>query len=153
MLHFSLRQREGAATFLTWAFLLALGLLAIFVATAASGVNFSQAWTLATTHQPERYSELYFEDPGHLPAYAPAGKLQVVYFHIVNHEHQSQHYQYSITRTIGGVTSELHGSVDARDGQDVRQALQFVIPKPLEQAKITVQLLNSNQQLTFRSQS
>ncbi len=153
MSHFNRHQRVSGAAYLTWAFLLLLVLSVVLIATIASGISLGQAWTLATTHQPERYSELYFADPGHLPTYAPASKEQIIYFYIVNHEHQSQLYTYQVMQTIGTATTVTEASVYVRDGQDAQQKVQFIIPKPLQQAIITVRLLHSNLQLSFRSQS
>lgn len=145
-------QQRIATAAVLWVFLFILA-GTVLVGGMRSHAGLGQLWTLATTHQPERYLQLYFENPGHLPSFAPAGKPQVVYAHFVNHEARPKVYQYMITRTIGGVTKAAFGSISLNDGQEGRVALRFTIPKPQVAAQLTLTVLGSSQQLSLRSRS
>lgn len=147
-----LHKRTLSATGILWLFVglvLTLGVLGSGIANN----GFAWAWSLATTQQPERYTQLYFENPAHLPNYAPARKVQTIAFHIANHEDSTQTYLYQITRAVAGSTSVERGSATIRNGQDVRVVTHFTIPKPLQIEEITITLSGRTESLTFRSQS
>lgn len=134
-------------------FLVVLVSAAISLGTNLFQDNIARAWSFATSHQPERYTELYFNDPAHLPSYAPAGKIQSVVFVIVNHEAEARTYTYRMSIRIGKVTTTRTATVTLRDGQSATGTIQFKIPLPNEQVYGTVDLLGTGQHLAFRSQS
>ncbi len=147
------QHKEGNTSSILWLFLAILLFAVALTVTATSHLSLTDIWRNAATHQPERYSELYFDNPARLPGYAPAKKRQTVRFHIVNHEHSTAVYRYRTTVTIGGVTATHNGSAELADGQAAAEALSFTIPHPNETALITIKLVGTNQQLTFRSKS
>jgi len=139
-----------------WLWLLVALLVAVsyFVAVAGThGGDLVTAWTLATTHEPERYTALYFSNPAQLPSFARASTKQTVPFHIVNHEGAAKTYRYRIRFQVEGKAMDQYFSVTIADGQDMQQAAVFTIPKPNEASTLTIQLLNTSQQLTLRSNS
>jgi len=123
----------------------------ILLITSPAGL--ATAWVEATTHQPERYTALYFDHPAQLPSYAPTRKPQTIPFRIVNHEHEPMTYQYESTVIMNGVTTIKYGTVRLLDNENAVESVSFTIPHPLEVAFITVQLTNTHQQITFRSTS
>lgn len=151
----SLRNRAlrfSTATYILWSFVgLLVATLLIVAVTTTGGV--SQAWKLATTHQPEDYTALYFEHPGQLPNFALAGKTQTVYFRIANNEAATRTYYYQVKQQIGGSLVAHSQSVTLTSGQDERLSFQFTIPKPETPALITITVLGTNEQLTLRSRS
>lgn len=120
-------------------------------AVSAHGIN--QAWRLATTHQLEPYTALYFDSPARLPLYAPAGKAEAVPFRIANHEGSPRTYQYQILFTVSGTEAVKSGSVTLASGQDVRMFANFAMPQPNEQGQLVIEIVGTSQRLTLRSQS
>ncbi|HEU4966139.1 MAG TPA: DUF1616 domain-containing protein [Candidatus Saccharimonadales bacterium] len=146
----SIRRQRGV---LLGLFLVVIVGAAIVLGTNLFRSSITEAWSLATSHQPERYTELYFDNPAQLPSYAPAGKSQKVPFTIVNHEAATRTYTYTVQTTIGTVTTSRTVTVTLRNGQAATDTVRFAIPLPNEQAHTTITLLGTNQSLTFRSQS
>lgn len=136
-----------------WLFAAALLVSTAAVCIAAAPHNLKQTWQNATTHQPERYTQLYFTDPAHLPAFARPGKAQIITFRIVNHEHTGKIYTYETRVTIAGKTSTHRGTVMLADGQSANETLGFTIPAARMQAAIAVRLVGTSQTITFRSTS
>lgn len=136
-----------------WTMLVLLVGASMYVAILSAGGSLTNAWSLATTHRPEQYSAMFFSNPAKLPSYAPAGKPQVVPFHIVNHEGLTRSYRYTIQLQLNGKLTTQTGSLQLKDGQDVQEVAKFTIPKANEVATLTIQLAGSNEQLTLRSQS
>lgn len=153
MPHHEKLPAKHRADAILWLFVIALLLGTAAVSLATAHRSLSLAWHSATTHQPERYTQLYFTDPAHLPAFAPLGKPQVIPFRIVNHEHASKTYTYETQVTIAGKTSAYRGTVTLADGQGADETLGFTIPAARMQAAITVRLVGTGQTLSFRSSS
>lgn len=127
--------------------------VSMLVAILGAGGSRTNAWSVATTHKPEQYSAMFFSNPARLPSYAPAGKPQMILFHIVNHEGVTRGYQYTIQLQLNGRITTQTGSLQLKDGQDVQEVAKFTIPKPNEVATLTIQLVGSNERLTLRSRS
>ena len=115
--------------------------------------NVSDAITLATTHQPERYTQLFFDNPAKLPSYAPTGKIQTLNFSIVNNNAEQVTYTYETTITIGSSTTSTSHSLTLANGQSAQLVTQFTVPTPLTKAQITIHLLGTNQRITLASTS
>ena len=136
-----------------WLFLVILISAAGGIALKTSGYDLRSVWDLAATRQPERYSELYFNSPAHLPVFAAQRKPQVVPFTIVNHEHQQNAYRVETTVIVDGVSTVRIDAVTLRDGQSATEQVRFTMPGPYKSAMITVRLLGTSLQLTLRSKS
>jgi len=135
-------------------------LLAVLVITGGiyTGIThksaIAHAFTLATTHQPERFTELYFNNSAHLPLYAPAGKLQHITFHIGNHEAHSVSYGYvALMTSNGNVTVLSRGNVTVVDTQGHDILLSFSLPAPNSAAQISVTLTGRPEHITFKARS
>lgn len=135
-------------------------LLAVLVITGSlyTGIvhkhTVTHAFTLATTHQPERFTELYFNNSAHLPLYAPAGKLQHIAFHISNHEARSVSYDYVATiADNGNVATLVHGRITLADTQSHDVPFSFSLPVPNSAAQISVTLTGHPEHLTFKARS
>jgi hypothetical protein len=125
-------------------------LLAAVIPTRGSLVD---AVRLATTHQAETFTELYFINPGHLPAFAAPGKKQTVQFRIQSHALQEQVYSYRITVSGPSGTKVTNGSVTLSPGAGVTIPASFTIAKANQSVSITISLVGTKQQLTLRSHS
>jgi hypothetical protein len=150
-IHWSLKKMPSHQ--LLGAVILLFMVIAFGIGTFSTHGSIAQAFTLATTHQPERYSQLYFDNPARLPSYAPTGKTQTVPFSVVNNNTEEMTYTYRVTTTIGATTTSTVHSLRLANGQVTQLTTQFVIPKPLTKAHIVIQLLGTNEQLTLESTS
>ena len=126
---------------------------AIFISTFSTDGDISKAFTLATTHQPERYTQLYFTSPAKLPSYAATGQTQTVPFSVVNDNAQPVSYSYQVITTIGNVTTRTSSSFRLASGRTIYLTTQFTIPTPLTKAHLVIKLLNTDEQLTLASTS
>jgi len=114
----------------------------------------SRAYSLASQHRSEAYTELYFADPAHLPSYVSPGKIEQLQFVIVNHLGASHRYQYAITETAPGYQRQLvsPGFVLA-DGDTTIRSIAYSLPTPNASLHITIALVGSGQTLTMESRS
>jgi hypothetical protein len=134
-----------------------LGVVAGIVVAVVISLNLprlSAAYSLASQHRPEAYTELYFADPAHLPSYAPPGKAEKLQFVIVNHEGTSHRYQYVITETAPGYQKQLVSpSFVLADGSAATRSTTYSLPAANANLHITITLLGSGQTLTMESRS
>jgi hypothetical protein len=127
--------------------------IAITAAVVSAGGSFANAVRLATTHQPEVFTELYFLNPGQLPAYAAPGKKQTVRFHIQSHAAQRQTYSYRIAIEGLPANSVSTGSVVLSPGTGATVPFNFTIAGAGQSVSITIRLVGTQQYLTLRSRS
>lgn len=133
-------------------FLLLIVLAATFMNAYKGGV--SQALTLATTHQAESYTELYFDNSSHLPLYSAASKLQHVSFHLANHEAQVTSYSYTVTLYVGQTATKLaQGTTTLQNGQFIDVPFTYTLRTPNTAAQIFVRLANRPEYITYRTKS
>lgn len=158
MPHLNIRQSKlrilakRPVVLLTLSFLLVVVLVATFLNAYKGGV--SQAFTLATSHQSENYTELYFDNSSHLPLYSAANKLQHVSFHLANHEAQATSYSYTVTLYVGQVATRLaQGTTTLRDGQSIDVPFSYMLRTPNTAAQIFVRLTNRPEYITYRTKS
>jgi hypothetical protein len=124
------------------------------VLTALHWSSVARAFSLATTHQPERYTQLYFGNSAHLPLYSPAKKIERPSFYIVNHEAHTVTYQYRVTFTVGTKTTTLRqASVVLADGQSVGISFSYTMPAPNLAAQISVQLAGRAEHINVKVKS
>lgn len=110
-----------------------------------------QEFTLATTRQPERLTELFFVDPTHIPTSATEGQQLTINFTVHNLEAQPMTYPYTITFTDaqGAVTPLADGSVTLPDTAAQTVAKQIIVPSGNDRGEITVQLPTKKQAIHF----
>lgn len=110
----------------------------------------AHAATLATTHQPEPLTELYFNNHEHLPKQLAAGSTTGFSFHITNHEAKAVTYQYRVVSQAATGTITLgSGSVTLNDGQGADKTVQFVAPAANQPAEIEVVLIGRSEHIDF----
>lgn len=110
----------------------------------------AQAVTLATTHRPETFTELYFVNSSALPSYSPAQRVQHVSFHITNHEAKQMTYTYVISQDA---TQIAHAMVTLDDGKGTDIPFSFMIAVPNSTTQLSVHLENRSEHVDFRSKS
>jgi hypothetical protein len=132
--------------------LVAISLVLFIVACVAitNKDSISHAFTLATTHQPERSTELYFVNSRLLPSYSPATKPQHVTFRITNHEARQVVYTYVVTQDV---TKLVQNTVTLNDGQSADVTFAFTIPTPVTATTLSVTLVGRSEHIDFRSKS
>ncbi len=132
----------------------ALLVVASVGASLVKGKAVVEAWNQATTRESERYTSLSFLDTGHLPTYAVAGTAQHLTFRLTNHLAATTTYQYRASLSTGSTATLLkEGVLTLNDGQSSDQTLQFMLPRPDTSGKITVQLTDRPEFITFEVKS
>ncbi len=107
-------------------------------------------WTLATTVQPETFTELYFENHINLPKAAIKDKVNDFKFTIHNLEYRTITYPYTIYAEADGIKQELDkGSVTLRQDEYKTILESFSLVIDGKRTKITVLLTDKNQSIHF----
>ena len=118
----------------------------LLVALCAMWAAQTQAFKLATTHQSEHFTELYFADPANLPAAVASGQVVPVVFALKNHEAQDVTYAYRITFFADGVSTPLaEGQQVVRDAQSQSLTQNITIPSGTSRGAVVVELINKRQ--------
>lgn len=123
-----------------------LGVVAFAVCLAVSP-GLRQAMVLATTKQPERYTELFFSDPRTLAKTFSAGSPVTVAFSLRNHEGRPRSYTYSVAvdgrRVRTGRTPLVADSAEVTESETVR------IDTTAGQAEVEVVIPETQQRIHF----
>lgn len=125
-------------------------LLVLSIVAIAAYPHYSHALNLATTHRPERLTELYFPLDKPLPTtYTPGQKL-TVHFAIHNLEHQDTTYPFQIALVTGTrVDIAYTHSVTVRDNQTATVNAPITIPLTANRIAVNVKLVNVQQSVHF----
>lgn len=108
----------------------------------------------ATTKQPERFTELSFEDPQHLPKTVAAGQPASFKYRIVNHEAADVTYHTRITIVENGRLRVLEQSrVLVPNGGNTTLSVSFATAKSDTSLELIVDLIDQGESLHFRSRS
>jgi hypothetical protein len=127
-----------------------LALLIIVPTVVINRQNIANAFVLATTHQPERFTELYFVNSSLLPSYTPTAKIQHITFRITNHEAYPIAYTYIIAQD----TSQLaKNTITLSDAQSTDVTFTYSIPTPKTGTILSVSLINRTEHIAFRTKS
>lgn len=134
------------------------GLLAfIAILAVMTGISYkplASAVSAATINQPEPVTELYFNDPVHLPQTVTAGEPSTFSYHIANHEGKATTYRVRITQFTNGRPDIIADtSIQVADGQAITVPQTFIAPAAGEQLELVVDLLDQGESLHFRSAS
>ena len=145
--HFSIRMFKSLAAGALTGFFLAIVMYGIVSHIPLKTVKDTIA--LATTIRPETYTELYFENHTSLLKNLSATDSARFTFAIHNKEFKDMEYPYivSIERNTGNFVID-QGVMKIKQNQ-VKTHESFVRINPGEKAKVTVRLLNLNQQIHF----
>lgn len=129
---------------------LLLCIIAILFVAASNQPQFRQALRFATTHQPERLTELYFSNPQTLPsAYHPGEKIAVA-FVIHNMEGTTKDYPYTIE--LQAPRTDIvaaHGSVRIFGGRRAKLTVPIAIRASAPRIAVVVLLPTKQQSLHF----
>jgi hypothetical protein len=113
--------------------------------------HFKANVSLATTAQPEKYTELYFENHLNLPKSAAIKEPQTFSFTLHNLEYKDMVYPYEIyvEDTAGSRSGIITSEVRLRHDESKTITESFEILENIKRAKVVVNLLNKNQEIHF----
>lgn len=144
--------RTGKSGVLKWSAVAVIVLIAVagafYIDTHSREVGHQIA--LATSRQPEPFTELYFADASALPASAKTGQTIPVHFVIKNLEQKPTDYKYAVSFTDAAGTTELRVA-EVRVEPDEAKTINYdvVVPQGEGRGKIGVQLTDKNQSVHF----
>ena len=105
---------------------------------------------LATTHQPETFTELYFENHTSLPSQPKEGESQSFSFTIHNLEYKTMVYPYSVTVVASGQARLLdEGKVTLNQNGFKTIKESVVLDDLIGRDEVIVNLVNKKQQIDF----
>ena len=131
-----------------WIGAVALGLV-VLAGVALSWSRLSSPLTLATTHQNEPLTELYFENVQELPKTYLPGKTQSVTFTIHNMEGGNVRYNYIVLAGGALVTDSVTPVIADSASDHIKQ--QFAIRGRSSRVEIEVRLLTTGESIHFWS--
>jgi uncharacterized membrane protein len=132
--------------------LIALSIVVIAVLGASVyQVRNTKAFVDASTHQPERYTELYFSDPTTIPTTAAEGRQLPVSFTIHNVEAKDMKYTYDLTFTtaVGKtlIQEQQSFSLLTNDSKTITTDIQ--VPAYSGKAEVQILLPSLHQSIHF----
>jgi uncharacterized membrane protein len=131
-----------------------VALILLFAGVAVLTPTLGHDMALATTKQPERLTELYFNNHQQLPKQLQAGKPASFSFEIVNHEAQTKTYTYRVVIIENGASREVaRQSLTLTDGAATSQQISISTPQPGVRLQTVVELLDMSQRIHFWGQS
>lgn len=121
--------------------------LTIFVPTIP---EVRRTWVLATTVQPERFTELYFEDHLKLPTRAVKNDTYEFRFTIHNLEHKRMEYPYEVSADYDGQIQVFDRKKVTLDHDEYKTiTVYFELVDQVDKVRMTVRLVNKNQDIGF----
>jgi uncharacterized membrane protein len=128
-----------------------LGMLAALVLTLPVG---RQAFVLATTKQPEPFTELYFNNTNNLPKLVQDRVAAHFSYEVVNREGRAASYSAEVTLVENGKSESLgKQKLILLDNQSANETVTFTAAKPHETLELIVALPGQNESIHFWSQS
>lgn len=108
----------------------------------------------ALTPQPERFTELYFENHTQLPKKVQLGSQQEFVFTVINREHERFIYQYQAFISLQNHNSEQkisikEGDIILKHNERATIPVPFTLTDSAEKVKMTVELINKRQPIHF----
>jgi uncharacterized membrane protein len=126
-------------------------LILLLVPAVWFGVH-TETFKLATTRQPDRYTELYFLNPTQLPTILQNGKTYKQSFAIVNHEAKAYTYTYQVALTGAGQSIKYpEASVTLQPGQRIERNFEVVSSVDSGDITVSVTLLEKQQAIRFHA--
>lgn len=118
------------------------------------GKDTSSSFSTATSHQTEKFTELYFDDYESLPKDLLEGELYSGQFIIVNHEGTTKIYSYEVmvyenTKMVSNTLKKV--TVGYRDIQKVN--FTYSVESPNRPVKVVIHLLDQDQEIRMRAHS
>lgn len=109
-----------------------------------------ETWVLATTVQPERFTELYFEDHLELPTRAIKDEEYEFKFTIHNLEYERMEYPYEVSADYDGQIQVFDKKKVTLDHDEYKTiTVYFGLVDQVEKVRMTVRLVNKNQDIGF----
>jgi len=116
--------------------------------------SIANAITLATTHQPERVTELYFTDYKTIEKQVTVKKQYSIPFTVVNHETRPTTYSYETAAITGTKSTPLSsGTLTLIDGQAGNVTVDFTPTTPGTTYQISIKLISVKQEINVRLKS
>jgi len=114
-------------------------------------VRQTQPFIKATTHQPERFTELYFTNPNNLPTTVSSGQVVPISFTIHNVEARDMTYDYSVILTDPSGRSSLldRQELSLANGGTKVVTDESTLPRLSGRAEISVVLQNQSEAIHF----
>lgn len=104
---------------------------------------------LATTKQPEKFTELYFDNHKTLPSLVKVGKEYLFEFNIHNLEEKTMEYPYEVYIETNGKKNYIEKkSLILNQNNSVSIKENFIVKEATKSA-VVVNLLNKNQEIRF----
>lgn len=109
-----------------------------------------RTWVLATTVQPEKFTELYFEDHINLPTRAIKNQAYEFKFTIHNLEHERMVYPYEVSADYDGQIQVFDKKKVTLDHDEYKTiTVYFELIDQVDKVRMTVRLVNKNQDIGF----
>jgi hypothetical protein len=109
-----------------------------------------EAFILATSVKPETFTELYFENHLSLPNEITLSKKNNFKFIIHNLENKDMEYTYEVYLDVNGEKKIIYiNSVFIKNTEYKTISADFAITTQIQKAKVVVNLINKNQQISF----
>ncbi len=122
----------------------------ILLGVGAYHVRHTQAFVNATTHQPERYTELFFTNPTKIPNVVSTGTKLPVSFTVHNVEARTMSYSYTVTFTANGsVLAQQQGNFNLTSNGTNYITSNITIPGFTGRGEVQVTLINLNQSIHY----
>lgn len=116
----------------------------------ASLPSVRETLVLATTVQPENFTELYFEDHLNLPKKAEKDADMSFRFTIHNLEHSAMDYPYEMYIEYNGRKQSLEKSSVTLKHDEHRTLLKSIkLIEPVDRARVVINLTEKNQEIAF----
>ena len=124
-----------------------LGALIFWLSTIPS---VQRTWILATTVQPETFTELYFEDHLKLPSKIVVGQSEDFKFTIHNLEYKDMKYAIEMYILADGKRENLDKQTVAIKSNGYKTILEsYTILEPVKRAEVVINLIDKKQQIDF----
>ena len=128
-----------------------VGVILIGIVAAQPIKSQLNAWKLLP--QPERLTELYFNNSAHLPARYTPGQPQTLSFTVHNLEYRTMSYPYTVTATPDGsqtATPLASGTLkNLSQNQAIATPLNFTLPDLGPRVKVSINLPSVNESIDY----
>lgn len=129
-------------------------MIALIVTLLVTMPNPGRTFALATTYEPENYTELYFDDPAGLPRAVSADEPAKFSYRIVNRQSTTTTYHSYVTVYENGVARQIQtDNPTVKPGQFAELTVIFTPRQSNSSIKVEVNLPAQHQSIHFGSQS
>lgn len=134
--------------FLFYLIIIMLGIL--LIRTATLNKDFMNSIALATSIQPEKFTELYFENHLKLPSTIKPNQTITFSFTVHNVEYQTYTYPYDVYIYENGKKIEIDKGAFTLPSNGYKTISEsYTVTNPFQKARLIVELTNNKQQIFF----